>query len=89
MRRIGRIIYNILPYYIVKKLILRYTGDSFIMRPKHGSDSWTARGLEVDYGEWILVADREALLKVQRRLQDQIMKNQERLDDLKAQWGAI
>ena len=89
MRRIERMIYNILPYYIVKKLTLKYTGEGFILKPKRNSDSWTAQGVEIDYGEWLLVADKEAILKAQQILQERIRKNQERLDDLKEQQGSM
>lgn len=84
MRRIGRIIFNVLPYYVVKKLILKWSGEGyFIMTPKNSSSEWSATGLEIDYGEWLMLADEAAYMKERQYLETKLQKNQRKLDDLK------
>ncbi len=81
--RIRRILYNILPYYIVKKIVFRIVGEGYTMKPKHSASEWSARGYEIDYGEWLMIADREALLKEREIIEGHLRKNQERLEELK------
>lgn len=84
MRRIGRIIFNVLPYYIVKKLVLKWGGEGyFIMTQKNSSSEWSATGLEIDYGEWLMLADEAAYMKEREYLETKLQKNQRKLEDLK------
>jgi hypothetical protein len=64
-------------------MVLHYTGEGYVMKPKHSCDEWTAHGLEIDYGEWLMVADKEALLKERKIIERHLKKNQDRLDELK------
>jgi hypothetical protein len=79
--RFRRILYNFLPYYITKKIV-RYTGEGYWMRPKGSSAEWSAIGYEIDYGEWLIIADREAILKERAVIEKRLKRNQERLDEL-------
>ena len=83
MRRIGRIILNILPYYLVKKIVYAWGKHWWIIQPDRSAADWTAQGIEIDYGEWLMIADEEALLKERKIIEGRLKKNQERLDDLK------
>lgn len=84
MRRIGRLIYNILPYYIVKKLVFHWSGEGYyIMTPKNSAAEWSATGLEIDYGEWLMIADEAALMKERKVIEGHLNANQRKLDDLK------
>ena len=84
MRRIGRIILNILPYYIVKKIVLYWNGEGYyIMEPKNSAARWSATGVEIDYGEWFMFADEAALMKAKERIERNLQLNQHKLDDLR------
>jgi hypothetical protein len=83
MKRSGRIIMNILPYYFVKKIVYSWGKHWRIIKPDRGAADWTAQGIEIDYGEWLMIADEEALMKERKIIEGHLKKNQERLDELK------
>ena len=83
LSKIGRILYNILPYYVVKKIVLRLSGDAYVVHPKHSAAEYSARGYEIDYGEVLMISDKEQLLKHRARIEEALKRNQQALDDLK------
>ncbi|MCK9570925.1 hypothetical protein M0R72_18395 [Candidatus Pacearchaeota archaeon] len=78
----GRILYNILPYYITKKLILKYTGDSCFLKFKRSTSEYSGRVHEIDFGEFLFVGDKEEFLKKKARLEKALKVTQEKLDEL-------
>lgn len=80
--RIAKLILNFLPYYFVKKIVLYGIGKPTVCKLKGNSDEYTARGYEIDYGEVLMISDKEQLLKHRKRIEDALKRNQRALDEL-------
>ena len=82
LTKLGRIVYNILPYYLMKKLVLKWTGDGCYLRFKHGSTEISGRCMKTDLGEFVFVGDKETFLKKKEKLEQALKKTQAKIDEL-------
>ena len=78
---------KILPYFVVRWLILRYNGDECTLTPCGGTVT-KGRYYEIDLGEALFVSDKEHIMKHMIRLKEAIKKDEEKLRELEREVGA-
>ena len=81
--RLMSIIFNALPYYLTKKIILKYTGDGCYLRMRHSTNEISGICFEFDLGEFAFFADEATYLKKKASLESALRKTEERLESLK------
>jgi hypothetical protein len=82
LTRIGRILYNILPYYIVRKLILKWNGDGSYIKFRNSTTEFAGQAHEIDFGEFIFISDRAEIMKKKSKLENALRITQKKLDEL-------
>ena len=82
LNRVGRILYNILPYYVVRKLILKWNGDGSYITFRNNTAGFAGQAHEIDFGEFIFISDRAEIMKKKAKLENALRITQKKLDEL-------
>jgi hypothetical protein len=82
--RVGRLLYNILPYCVVKKIILKWNGDGSYIKFRNSTAEFVGQAHEIDFGEFIFISDKSEILKKKAKLEHALRITQEKLDEMEA-----